>query len=69
MEAGQRVAPYLLHLTRYFMFFLLDISDSKFDTKAELLKLVNKLNLLLFDSMQFQHMMEVLALLLKFSLK
>jgi hypothetical protein len=69
LEAGQRVAPYLLNLTRYLIFLLLDVSDAKIDTKPELLRLINKLNLLLFDNMNFQHMIEVLVVLLKFALK
>jgi len=63
------VIPYLRNLMRLLMFFLIDLSESRLDNKDELVKTVNKIILVLLEKMPADHLLEVMTMLLKYSIK
>lgn len=63
------VIPHLRNFMRLNIFFLLDLNESKLDNKEELSKLVNKILLILLDTMPADHMFEIMTMLLNYSVK
>ena len=51
------------------MFFLIDLSDSKMDNKDELMKVVNRTVLLLLDCIHAEHLIEVMMIMLEYTIK
>lgn len=63
------IVPYLRNFVRINIFFLLDLNESRIDNKDELSKSVNKILLILLDTMAADHMLEIMSMLLNYSVK
>ena len=57
--------PFLLKLIQTLAYFLVDLDDMKLENNGEMLKTINKLMLILLESSDAKHIVEVLLLLMR----
>jgi hypothetical protein len=62
------VTPYLRNLLRLLMFFLVDVNSSNLEDKQQITKSTNKVILIILDKVPADHLLEVMQMLLKYSL-